>query len=77
MIEAVYEAIKQQKDVRKNLSLFRQCLKEETPKVEIQPEVFINLLSDSDAKVRKNAALALGDIECEEAHRGAPHFWHS
>ena len=67
MIEAVYEAIKQQKDVRKNLSLFRQCLKEETPKVEIQPEVFINLLSDSDAKVRKNAALALGDIECEEA----------
>lgn len=67
MIEAVYEAIKQQSDVRKNLSLFRQCLKNETLEVEIQPEVFMNLLSDSDAKIRKNAALILGDLGCEEA----------
>ena len=36
MIEAVYEAIKQQSDVRKNLSLFRQCLKNETLEVEKQ-----------------------------------------
>ena len=59
MIETVYEAIKKQQDVRKNLSLFRQCLKEETLKETAEPEIFIKLLFADDAKVRKNAALVL------------------
>lgn len=67
MIETVYEAIKNQQDVRKNLSLFRQCLKEETSKEPVEPEVFINLLSADDAKIRKNAALVLGDIGSDGA----------
>lgn len=67
MIETVYEAIKKQQDVRKNLSLFRQCLKEETLKETAEPEIFIKLLFADDAKVRKNAALVLGDLGIDEA----------
>ena len=69
MIEAVYEAIEKQEDVRKNLSLFRQCLKEEKAPERVKPEVFFPLLRAEDPKVRKNAALALGDMQIQEALR--------
>lgn len=67
MIEAIYEAIEKQEDVRKNLSLFRQCLKDEGTPKQVKTEVFTALLGAEDPKVRKNAALALGDMKMQEA----------
>lgn len=67
MIEAVYDAIEKQEDLRKNLSLFRQCLKEEEVPENARPEVFIRLLEEEEPKVRKNAALILGEMKAQEA----------
>lgn len=67
MIEAVYEAIKNKEDVRKNLSLFRQCMKEEAVPEGVDTALFVGLLLAEDPKVRKNAALALGDMRLQEA----------
>ena len=60
-------------NVRTNLSNLRQLIKEEENREEFLPvleqnlDLFIEFLTSEDAKTRKNAALLLGDAECQEA----------
>ncbi|MDO5520011.1 MAG: methyltransferase [bacterium] len=68
MIRDTFEQIIQQNDVRQNLSKLRQELKEPGAKHALlynigdQEQVFQELLFHEDAKVRKNAALLMGDL---------------
>lgn len=67
MIETVYGAIEKKEDLRKNLSMFRQCMKEEELPENVNPEVFCSLLEEEDPKVRRNAALILGEIGAQDS----------
>ena len=66
------EEIRQGTDVRKNLIRLRESLKEEEQKKALAYQlagdfsVFTELLKHEDAKVRKNAALIMSDMECED-----------
>lgn len=67
-----YDAIKNRIDIRKNLIALRSEVQKEDGKKALAYSlagdfsVFEELLSHEDAKVRKNAALLLADMECEE-----------
>lgn len=70
MIKETWKQIEQNQDVRQNLSNLRQELKEGKDGGEarscIKGDLLIALLKDEDAKVRKNAALLMGDLGEQE-----------
>lgn len=73
MIEELLEKIKNQTEVRQTLSELRGEIKDNMKKRSLQYklanqyDIIIHLLKHEDAKVRKNAALLLGDLEVEQA----------
>ena len=68
MVQKIWEKIRTEEDVRKNLSSLREIIKntEERKKccrlVEENSLLMEHLLENSDAKTRKNAALVIGDL---------------
>lgn len=72
MIKELYKSICDGTEVRKNLISLRQEMKEPFAKRALAYElagefdVFVTLLKNEDAKVRKNAALIIGDLECQD-----------
>ena len=72
MMKVYLEEIYAGKDVRKNLISLRQELKTEEKRRAFAYllcgdfQMFLDLLKNEDPKVRKNAALILGDMETEE-----------
>ena len=72
MIKKLYENIVNAEEVRQSLSKLRQELKIEENKEKFlkllneKYELLIDLLSNEDAKTRKNAALLMGDLACKE-----------
>ena len=68
MIRETYEKIVQGIDVRQNVSLLRKELKEENARPALAYllsgdfSVLEKLLTDEDAKTRKNTALLIGDL---------------
>ena len=72
MIKELYKNICDGSEIRKNLISLRQEMKEPYAKRALayelagEFEVFVALLKNEDAKVRKNAALIMGDLECED-----------
>lgn len=72
MIKETWNQIKQNLDVRQNLSKMRQEMKEGKGKSEALSfiaegeETLLRLLKDEDAKIRKNAALLMGDLGRQE-----------
>ncbi len=72
MLEKYYEEIKQNINVRENLSLLRGLLKEEEARTRLLNLVgdgsfLVALLEQEEPKVRKNAALLLGDLGLQTA----------
>lgn len=83
-IRELYEQIKRGEDVRAGLIALKAALKDKDEKEEAlrqikglfqeEPETLLKMVQDSDAKVRKNAALILGTIgtkECRDVLLGA------
>ena len=73
MIRDTFEAIVKGINVRQNLSLLKQELKEENNKHALlfhigsrYNELFVGLLSNEDAKTRKNAALVMGELGIQD-----------
>ena len=72
-MNTIIEELKKNQNVRSNLSKLRQCIKNEESKAQCiselrgYAELFVRFLKDEDPKTRKNAALLLGDLECQEA----------
>ena len=72
-MEKIWNEILENISVRNNLSQLRQMIKEETcakklaPLVKKEMQKVLALLKNEDAKTRRNAALLLGDLQCEEA----------
>ena len=73
MIKELIEKIKNREQVRQNLILLRKEIQDENQGRALayllggEYDLFVKLLEDSDPKVRKNAALILGEMECDEA----------
>ena len=72
MLEKYYEEIKQNVNVRENLSLLRGLVKEEEARTRLLNLVgdgsfLVALLEHEEPKVRKNAALLLGDLGLQAA----------
>lgn len=78
MISQLYENISEGKDVRANLISLKKEIKESSGKRAFayllagDYSKIAALLKDEDAKVRKNAALILGEMECEDM---LPELW--
>ena len=75
-METIYQELKEQKNVRSNLSALRAQLKKDANAqayaqaetfAEENKSLFWNWLESDNAKTRKNAALLLGEIEYEPA----------
>ncbi|MDY3918552.1 MAG: methyltransferase domain-containing protein [Candidatus Limivivens sp.] len=72
MENSKFEEIKEGKDLRTNLIDLKKEIKDEGKKRSLAYElegdysVFVDLLNHQDPKVRKNAALILGEMECQE-----------
>ncbi|MDO5424683.1 MAG: methyltransferase domain-containing protein [Eubacteriales bacterium] len=72
MEHSKYKEIKEGKDVRANLIDLKQEIRDEEKKRSLAYElegdysVFVDLLEHTDPKVRKNAALILGEMECQD-----------
>lgn len=73
MIRDTFDAIVKKQDVRQNLSLLRQELKEGNNKHALlfyigkqYNGLFLELLGDEDAKTRKNTALLIGELGIQE-----------
>lgn len=71
-IEALFDRIRQREDLRKAISDLRKTIKEKEQYEYVQVhfdslDMLRPLLSDEDAKVRKNAAALLGDLRIREA----------
>ncbi len=72
MLEKYYEELKKNQNLRENLSLLRSESREKEARDALreQPgiqELLCGFLSDEDPKVRRNAALLLGDLQLDEA----------
>lgn len=73
MLEELLEKMKNQTEIRQTLSELRKEIKDKTKKLSFQYklgnqyEVLTRLLKHEDAKVRKNAALLIGDLEVQPA----------
>ncbi len=71
-MQEVYEALKQGTEIRKNLIILKQMLKEEGAldkylSMTEDDELVASFLKDEDAKTRKNAALVLGLVQSQES----------
>lgn len=72
-MEQIIKELVEQKNIRKNLSILRQQIKDETKKeqqkqiLKENENLLMDFLKNEDAKTRKNAALLLGDIACQNA----------
>lgn len=72
MVKKIYENISKNIEVRQNLSKLRKEIKEQMNKeqflqlLENKYDTLITLLSNEDAKTRKNVALLMGDLACKE-----------
>lgn len=71
-METIINELKNSQNVRSNLSKLRQMVREAEEKECILKELEANnwilpFLDSDDAKTRKNAALLLGELECEDA----------
>ncbi|MDY3766192.1 MAG: methyltransferase [Lachnospiraceae bacterium] len=72
MMREWIEEIQSGRQIRQNLISLRREIQEEKQKralaylLEGEYGIFVDLLKHEDAKVRKNAALILGEMECEE-----------
>ena len=72
-MEKILKELKEKVNSRSNLSALRQQIKEENKynqlknSMEEYRDLFIEYLKDEDAKTRKNAALLLGDLACQES----------
>lgn len=72
-MEKILKELEENLNVRANLSALRQMVKEQDKKrkvlahIEKREEQFLNFLKHEDAKTRKNAALFLGDLACQNA----------
>ncbi|NBH15457.1 RNA methyltransferase [Lachnospiraceae bacterium] len=72
MIKQIYEELKMNRELRKNLIALKQELKDEKAREELLSvlrgnySVLTDLLKDSEPKVRKNAALVLGRLKQAE-----------
>lgn len=77
MLRATFQNIVENRDVRKNLILLKEMLREDVKKdshnreallyvIAGRYEVFRGLLQDEDAKVRKNTALIMGELAVPE-----------
>lgn len=72
MLEKYYEELKQDTNIRENLSLIRKEVKTQTAKeafLELLGDgaILLDLLKSDEPKVRKNAALLLGDLQMQQA----------
>lgn len=73
MIEELYERLVNQTDIRQTLSEIRKEIKDKSKKIAFlyklgnQYDILIGLLTHEDAKVRKNAALLIGELGIEKA----------
>lgn len=69
------EAIQNRNEIRKNLIALRNEIRDEEQKKALAYylagdfSVFTDLLKDEEPKVRKNAAIILGEMECEDMSR--------
>ena len=72
MIKELVENIRDKVQIRQNLILLRKEIQDKNQKRALayllggEYDLFISLLKDQDPKVRKNAALILGEMECDE-----------
>lgn len=72
-MEIILTELEKKENRRSNLSALRQCIKEDSKKssllkqLEGRESLIIDFLKDEDAKTRKNAALLLGDLCCQNA----------
>ncbi len=73
MIEQILEKLNQQEEIRESLIQLRAEIKDENQKERLlendsfDPIILMDFLSDEDPKVRKNAALILGELEIEQS----------
>lgn len=73
MIKQLYQNVKDGLDIRKNLIEIKKAIKDENEKRALlfiigeDYSLFEQLLSNEDAKTRKNAALILGELEIDTA----------
>lgn len=72
MLERYYDELKQNTNIRENLSLIRKEVKSKEGKESIlallgEGEILCDLLKSEEPKVRKNAALLLGDLQMQQA----------
>lgn len=73
MVEQHYESLKTEENPRKELISIKQELKEKAVVLEWQKklqgnyDIFLKFLEHEDAKVRKNAALILGNLQAQQA----------
>jgi tRNA G10 N-methylase Trm11 len=72
-MDKICNELKKQLNIRQNLSLLRQMIKEEenlkqlSKEVEADDAMWLSFLQAEDPKTRKNAALLLGDLEYQPA----------
>ena len=72
-MKQILQELKEKTNKRSNLSSLRQVIKDEEKYNELvesfaeYQSIVLECLSDEDAKTRKNAALLLGDVECQDA----------
>lgn len=73
MLNKSYEELRKKENLRETLSFLRKEMKDGTQKQELEqlvqrePAVLTGLLANEEPKVRKNAALLLGDLQLQEA----------
>lgn len=72
MVEKCFEELEQQINIRENLSLLRSEVKNEDVRDRVlarigEGEILIDFLESEEPKVRKNAALLLGDLQLQQA----------
>ena len=73
MIREIIKNIEAGKEIRKNLIALKEACKEGAGRhgilyaLQNDVEMFYRLLSDTDAKVRKNAAILLGQLGVQES----------
>ena len=72
-MQRILGELRENQNIRTNLSDLRKAIKEEAAKIVVLKEVqqqealYLGFLQSEDAKTRKNAALLLGDLEYQNA----------
>lgn len=72
MVEKYFEELEQHINIRENLSLLRSEVKNEDVRKKVlarigEGEILMDFLGSEEPKVRKNAALLLGDLQLQQA----------